>query len=62
MVELITTAIITASSVLLFGYWMRCAVLLLRGQYLPSEALPTPAREEVLLNPSPPIRSNAGIS
>jgi hypothetical protein len=62
MVELIATAIITASSVLLFGYWLRCAALLLRGQYLPSEALSAAAREEVLLNPTPPIRSNAGIS
>ena len=32
MVELITTVVITASSVLLFGYWLRCACLWMRGQ------------------------------
>jgi len=33
MRELITTGIITFSSVLLFGYWVRCAWLLIRGRY-----------------------------
>ncbi len=62
MVELIATAIITVSSMLLFGYWLRCAVLLLRGQYTPSEALSTPARQEVLLHPVRPIPANARVS
>ncbi len=61
MVELITTAIVTVSSMLLFGYWLRCAFLLLRGQY-PPVVFSTPARQEALLNPAPPIQSNAGIS
>ncbi len=61
MVELITTAIITVSSALLFGYWLRCAFVLLRGQYPQSEAFSTPARDEVPLNPTPSIKSNAGI-
>ena len=70
MVELIATAIITVSSVLLFGYWLRCAFLLLRGQYPPPEAaLPstvpsfsTPAQEDALVNRIPRIQSDAGIS
>jgi hypothetical protein len=33
MVELITTGIITVSSVVLFGYWLRCAWRLVRYQY-----------------------------
>jgi hypothetical protein len=38
MVELVTTEIITVSSVVLFGYWLRCAWLLLRPQYPPPNA------------------------
>jgi hypothetical protein len=48
MAELITTALVTLSSALLLGYWLRCAVLLLRGQYAPPE---------VLLSTTPSIRS-----
>jgi hypothetical protein len=62
MVEQITTAIIIASSTLLFGYWLRCAFLLLRGQYPPSEAFSTPASEDILLTPPAPIQSTPGIS
>ena len=62
MVELITTAIITVSSTLLFGYWLRCAVLLLRGQDTPPEAFSTPVRQDVLLHPVGSIPSNARIS
>jgi len=62
MVELITTVIVIASSALLFGYWLRCAVVLLRGQYTPPEAFTTLAGEEVFLNPAPSIASNARVS
>jgi hypothetical protein len=62
MVELLTTAIVTLSSTLLFGYWLRCAFLLLRGQYAPSETYSTPASEDLLLTPPPPVHSTPGIS
>jgi hypothetical protein len=63
MVELVATAIITVSSILLFGYWFHCAILLLRGQCVPPEAaFSTPARDKVLANSAPPIQSAAGIS
>ena len=35
MVELFTTVIVTVCSAVLFGYWLRCAFVLLCGQYLP---------------------------
>jgi hypothetical protein len=35
MVELVATEIITVSSMVLFGYWLRCAWFLLRSQYPP---------------------------
>jgi hypothetical protein len=61
MVERITTAVVTVSSMLLFGYWLRWAILLLRGQCLPPEAaFSTPAR--VLASPTPTVQSAAGIS
>ena len=61
MVERIATAIITVSSLLLFGYWLRCAILLLRGQCLPPQAaFSTPAR--VLAIPTPAIQSAPGVS
>ena len=52
MVELITTAIITVSSAVLFAYWFRCAILLLRRQDTPAEAFSPPAREGSLLHPN----------
>ncbi len=62
MVEQIATAIVILSSTLLFGYWLRCAILLLRGQYPPAEELSAPAREEVVLPPVRPLPANARIS
>jgi hypothetical protein len=63
MVERIASAIITVSSLLLFGYWLRCAVLLLRGQYPPPEAaFSAPAGEKVVAVPTPRVPSSAGIS
>ncbi len=58
MVELLTTALITLSSTLLFGYWIRCAMLLLRGQYSPSEVVSNPARDEVDVQTAIRITSN----
>lgn len=61
MVELIATATITVSSTLLFGYWLRCAILMLRGQCLPPEAaLSTPTR--VLASSTRTIQSAHGAS
>jgi hypothetical protein len=62
MVELITTAAITVSSTLLFGYWLRRAFLLLRGQYTPPEAFSTPVRQDVLHHPAGSVPSNSRIS
>ncbi len=52
MVERITTVVITVSSTLLFGYWLRCAILLLRRQDTPAEEFSTPAPEGVLFHPN----------
>jgi len=57
MVELLTTAIVTVSSALLFSYWLRCALLLLREQYLPLAAPMTSSDNRPL-----PIQSTAEIS
>lgn len=32
MIELVANIVITVSSVLLFGYWSRCAFMLMRNQ------------------------------
>jgi len=32
MIELVANIVITVSSVLLFGYWSRCAYMLMRNQ------------------------------
>jgi hypothetical protein len=37
MVELVTTVIVTASSVVLFAYWLRCAYSMMRGSYPPPD-------------------------
>lgn len=44
MVELITTGIITGSSVLLFGYWLRFAYLLVFGEGVSALPQPQPSR------------------
>ena len=63
MVELIATAIITISSTLLFGYWLRSAVLLLREQCVPLAAPMTSTdNPSVLINSPLPIKSTAAIS
>jgi hypothetical protein len=38
MAELVTTGIITVSSMVLFGYWLRCAWRLLRSDTPPPKA------------------------
>lgn len=53
MVELITTGIITCSSVLLFGYWLRFAYLLVFGEGL--SALPQPRLSQTLREPAEEI-------
>ena len=52
MVEQITTVVITVSSALLFGYWLRCAILLLRRQNAPAEEFSTPAPVRILFHPN----------
>lgn len=53
MVELFTTGIITGSSVLLFGYWLRFAYLLVFGEGL--NALPQPRPSQPLREPAEEI-------
>jgi hypothetical protein len=55
MVELLTTAIVTVSSALLFSYWLRCAFRLLREE-CPND------NPSVLINSPLPIPSTAEIS
>jgi hypothetical protein len=65
MVELITTAIIALGSGLLFGYWLRCAILLLlRGEYRPPETpmLSSAGSVSNLATRTPLLQSTAGIS
>ncbi len=64
MVELVTTAIVTLASGLLFGYWLRRAVLLLRSEYPPAETavLSSAGTVSHLAPRTSLLQSTAGIS
>jgi hypothetical protein len=54
MVELVATGIITVSSMVLFGYWLRCAWLLILCEYL------LPKSVEATQNRSPNFQPRQG--